>query len=142
MESSSSSYKTFWRKRLPRRSRYIYRTLIVIAICLLFIVPTFLAWSVLNDLNKDTEMAELLYCDSMDRNTVTIVRKDLEECDRLEAELETADPGSAEYEAARVSYDSLRRQIAETMPGLVEGYDGDGLPILMTYKEYVKKTIK
>lgn len=140
MENSSSSYKTFWRKRLPKRYRFFYRTLALAAACLLFVVPTFLAWSFLNNFTKESELAEILEVDNNNMNAVKKVSRDLKEYSQLEAKLETIDPGSAEYKEIKSTCDSLRQEVAGTMPSLVEGYDEQGVPILMSYKEFLERT--
>lgn len=142
MESSSSSFKVFWRKRLPRRYRFIYYSLTLIAVILILIIPAYTSWSYLNNLNKESELAEILEADNQNSNTLMLARKGLKECSQLEARLESIDPNSSEYETVSASYDSIRQEIAELMPSLVKSYDENGLPVLMPYREYLKKTVE
>lgn len=142
MGNSSSSFMVFWRKRLPKRYRYFYYILAFIAIILLLVIPAFASYSYLNNLNKDNELIELLEVDNNTRNTTMLVKMELEEYSRLQAALESTDPNSPEYETARASCDSLRQEIADTIPSLIKGYDKDSLPVLMSYQEYLKKTAR
>lgn len=140
MDCSSSSYKTFWRKRLPKRFRHIYGALAIVAALMLFVIPTSLAWSFLNDFAQESELAEILEADNNNMNVVQTVRRDLKECDQLEAKLRDTDPKSAEYKSIKSSCDCLKQEVAGTMPCIVEGYDEYGVPVVMSYKEFVEKT--
>ncbi|MBN2168630.1 MAG: hypothetical protein JW738_05245 [Actinobacteria bacterium] len=132
----------FWRKPLHGPVKIVFYFFAAICLSLILVVPTYVSLTFYKNHNAEKELQNILDAGTEFEQLSKEVRQELDDYDQIQAKLHSVDPGSHEYNELKESGNALRQDIASKMPALVESYDEEGLPVLMTYKEYVETTLK
>ncbi|MBN1288489.1 MAG: hypothetical protein JXA49_02500 [Actinobacteria bacterium] len=132
----------FWRKPLYGKLKIISYFFTIVCLGLILVVPTYVSYTFYKNHSADKELQHILDSGAEFDQLSREVKQELDEYNQLQSELESIDPGNPEYAKLKESSNALRRNIAARTPNLVKSYDEEGLPVLMTYKEFIGTTIK